>query len=469
MTKTNITMLALALVALLVFVPSSTTAIEQDQLPKGEVIENVICKADLHQSYSLFLPSAYTPEKSWPILYAFDPVARGKIPVNLFKDAAERFGFIVAGSNNSRNGIQVGAIIEALWADTHQRFSIDERRVYAAGFSGGARVACSVGYLNPGAVAGVIACSGGFPPSISPSPSTPFVLFGTAGTEDFNFPEMQQLKRKLDGAGVANRLAIFEGGHDWAPPNLCAEAMGWMEVQAMKAGKRAKDDVLIDELLAEKTREARNYEASKNTYEAYLAYDALAAEFKGLRDVSQFEASAQVLRTSKEIKEALKNEKADEEKQMSLMAKFQSLEQPQELSTYAETMAQFRAAISDLTKQSEQNRNLSDRRVARRVLQSLLVETYEEVNALYQKKNYASIPGKLELAAAIRPKDARVFYDLAVAYSRIGNKGKSLAALSRAIENGFTDVAKIEQNDDFATLRNEAEYKRLLAGLKKTM
>lgn len=469
MTTTNITILALALVALTLFVPSSTPGIEQDQLVRGEVIEKVACKSDPQQSYSLFLPSAYTPEKRWPILYAFDPAARGKIPVNLFKDAAERFGFIVAGSNNSQNGIQVGAIIEALWTDTHQRFSIDEQRVYAAGFSGGARVASSFGYLNPGSVAGVIACSGGFPASISPSPSIPFVLFGTAGTEDFNFPEMQQLKRKLDGAGVANRLAVFEGGHDWAPSNLCAEAISWMEIQAMKAGKRPKDDPLINDLFAEKTREARGYETSQKPYEAYLAYEALATEFRGLRDVSEFEANAQRLRTSKEIKDALKSEKADEEKQASLMARFQSFEQPQEFSTSAEAMAQFRAAVSDLTKQSEQTKDPNDRRVARRVLQSLLVDTYEAVNALYQKKNYASIPGKLELAAAIRPRDARVFYDLAVAYSRIGNKGKSLAALSRAIENGFTDVVKIEQNDDFAALRNEAEYKRLLAGLKKTM
>lgn len=151
------------------------------------------------------------------------------------------------------------------------------------------------------------------------------------------------------------------------------------------------------------------------------------------------------------------------------MTRFQSFEQPQELSTSAETMAQFKAAVSDLTKQSEQTKDMSDRRVARRVLQSLLVDTYQQVSALYQNKNYASIPAKLERAALIIPKDAQVFYELAVAYSRLGNKGKSLAALGRAIENGFTDAARMEQNDEFAALRSEAEYKRLLAGLKKTM
>ena len=440
---------------------------EVDELPRGEVIEKVTCKADPQQSYSLFLPSRYTRDKKWPILYAFDPAARGKLPVNLFKEVAERFDFIVAGSNNSRNGVQVAPMIAALWADTHARISIDERRVYTTGFSGGARVASAVGLTYPG-VAGVIACSGGFPPRVSPSPSVPFVFFGTTGTEDFNFPEMQQLKRKLDAAGVPNRLALFEGGHDWAPAELCGDAIAWLEIQAMKTGRRAKDEALIDQLFDEGSKEARALEAAQKSYEAYGVYEALADEFKGLRDVKEFEASIERLKTLKEIKAAIKDERAQEEKQDNLMAKFQTLiRQLQDLSTYPQTIAELRLAIADLAKQAEEKQDPSRHQVARRVLQLLLVQTYEEANALYQLKNYALIPGKLEVAAELKPKNAQVFYDLAVAYARIGNKTRAMAALSRSIENGFADLAEIEQNQNFATLRNEAAYERLVAELKK--
>jgi hypothetical protein len=49
----------------------------------------------------------------------------------------------VAGSNNSRNGPmpEIQAAVSALLTDTEARFPIDSRRVYATGFSGGARVA----------------------------------------------------------------------------------------------------------------------------------------------------------------------------------------------------------------------------------------------------------------------------------------------------------------------------------------
>jgi hypothetical protein len=60
--------------------------------------------------------------------YAFDPGARGKLPVERFKEAAEKYGWILAGSNNSRNGpLQPSAEAwRALWQDTHDRFAIDQ-------------------------------------------------------------------------------------------------------------------------------------------------------------------------------------------------------------------------------------------------------------------------------------------------------------------------------------------------------
>jgi poly(3-hydroxybutyrate) depolymerase len=182
----------IALLALLVLTASSRGfASQPDEWPRGEIVESVACKSDPQQSYALYLPSHYTPDKKWPMLYAFDPGARGKLPVSLFKDAAEKFGFVVVGSNNSKNGIQVAAVVQTLWADTHARLSIAEKRIYTTGFSGGSRVAFATALAYQGAVAGVIACSASFPGNASPAPGLAFVVFATTGTEDFNFPEMK--------------------------------------------------------------------------------------------------------------------------------------------------------------------------------------------------------------------------------------------------------------------------------------
>ncbi|HEV7473390.1 MAG TPA: hypothetical protein VGN90_05020 [Pyrinomonadaceae bacterium] len=459
----NLTGLLLALA----FAYTPLAAQPSEQSRQAEGIETVTCKADPEQSYALFLPPGYTPEKKWPILYAFDPLARGAVPVKLFQAAATRFGFIVVGSNNSRNGIDVNAIIKMLWADTHERFSIDEQRVYTTGFSGGARIASAVALSYRGAVAGVIAASGGLSPGARLSSSNPFVFFGTAGTDDFNFPEMQQLKRKLDETGTINRLAIFAGDHSWPPAELCSEAVGWLEIQAMNSGIRARDEKLIDERLSLRTKSARDYEAAQDFYNAYLEYEALVTEFRGLRNTNEFAATLERLRSSKEVRAAIMSERSEEESQASLAAKLQSqITGLPGAENYPEAMIELKANLSDLAKKSEAGKIVAEQRVARRVLRSLTIRIYEEAFALKQRKNYASIPAKLEVLTIITPQDPRVFYELAVAYARVGNKSKATKALGGAIERGFSDVARIEQNEDFAILRDDANYQKLLAGLK---
>src|SRR5262249_48470365 len=104
---------------------------QTDSIPRGRIVERVEALSDSSQSYALYLPSNYTPDRKWPVLYAFDPGARGRLPVERFKEAAEKYGWIVVGSNNSRNGpwsVSVNAW-NAMQTDTHQRFAIDDERM----------------------------------------------------------------------------------------------------------------------------------------------------------------------------------------------------------------------------------------------------------------------------------------------------------------------------------------------------
>ena len=115
---------------------NSRLAPQASGVPKGQIVEKVICLNDPNQSYALYLPSNYSPDRKWPILYAFDPRARGKLPLERFKEAAEQYNWIVVGSNNSRNGpLQLAVDAwNAIVKDTHERFAIDDNRVYATGF-----------------------------------------------------------------------------------------------------------------------------------------------------------------------------------------------------------------------------------------------------------------------------------------------------------------------------------------------
>ena len=56
----------------------------QPVIPVGQVVEKVACARDPNETYALYLPSNYVSTRKWPILYALDPGARGRIPVERF-------------------------------------------------------------------------------------------------------------------------------------------------------------------------------------------------------------------------------------------------------------------------------------------------------------------------------------------------------------------------------------------------
>lgn len=65
---------------------SLALAITQTQsIPRGQVVERVEALSDASQSYARYLPSNYTPDRKWPVLYAFDSGARGRAPVERLK------------------------------------------------------------------------------------------------------------------------------------------------------------------------------------------------------------------------------------------------------------------------------------------------------------------------------------------------------------------------------------------------
>ena len=165
------------------------TAASAQKLPRGEIVEMSVSARRL-PALRAVPPVVFQSLAT----VAGDPGLRWRRRrpegVERYRDAAEKYGYVVAGSNNSRNGPwNVGLdAAAAMTADIKRRFPIDLKRMYTAGMSGGARVAIMVAQNSP-EIAGVLASSAGY--------STAFhrvralSIFGSAGTEDFNYREMR--------------------------------------------------------------------------------------------------------------------------------------------------------------------------------------------------------------------------------------------------------------------------------------
>ena len=351
--------------AFAILLAAASAASAQD-LPRGTIVEDVKCAADPSQSYALYLPTNYSTSRQWNLLIGFHPGARGRAIVERFQAAAEQYGYIVAASNTSRNGPWAvsAAAAKAMSIDLGQRFAIDPRRIYATGMSGGARVALQIA-LNNESIAGVIASSAGYPDS-QPRSSVKFALFGTAGTEDFNYIEMRVLDRKLKSP---HRLAVFEGGHTLPPESVALEAIEWMEIQAMKSGRRSRDEAVIDRLL-EKRRAA--VAAATNDVEAVHLLEAIAADFTGLRDVAAEAARSKQLSQQADVKKALSRERDADAAESQMLTEIFELEASLgEDERRATAMMSLRDRLSRLAKKAGAETESAERSQARRVLRAV--------------------------------------------------------------------------------------------------
>ena len=292
---------AAGLAALLLVRPEGAAA---QSFPRGVIVDEVRCADDPSESYALYLPSDYTPDRAWNLLLAFHPAARGQVLVETYRAAAERYGYVVAASTTSRNGSwDVSAkAVRAMSRDVGRRFVIDAGRLYLTGHSGGARVAMEVA-LGPNDIAGVIASSAGFPDA-KPRRSVRFAVFATAGTEDFNYLEM----RRLDAALTSpHHLHVFDGGHAVPPTEVAMEAIEWLEVEAMRSSRRAVDASLVEALFAARGREVDA--AADPAVRLRLLRDVV-ADFAGLRDLTAERARLAAMDRDAEVTRALAADRA---------------------------------------------------------------------------------------------------------------------------------------------------------------
>jgi pimeloyl-ACP methyl ester carboxylesterase len=200
--------------------------------------------------YALYIPARGNP-KAMPVVFFFDPHGDGTLPLNKYKTLAEAYGFILVGSNLSKNGNDwptTENIWNKLYGDVRQRLKIDDRRLYTCGFSGGAKVASYVAIQHPG-IRGVIAGGAGLPDGVSAS-DLPFSFTALAGEGDMNLTEMVAITAELDKTRTRHRIIVFDGKHEWAPVTVMERAFAGWQLEAMHDGLLPRDPAFVGRIAA---------------------------------------------------------------------------------------------------------------------------------------------------------------------------------------------------------------------------
>jgi len=468
-----------------VFAQDSTG--EGTALTSGKVLPHISCSAHPEQSYALYLPSNYSAERQWPLVISSDPGARGTVPLELQREAAEKFGYVLASSNNSRNGPWKPRLeaTDAMLQDVQKRVSVDTGRLYFAGFSGGARASSQFAAMC-NCAAGVMLSGAGFSRDVTAAASSAFPVYSAAGLVDFNYGEVVELQDGLTKAGYPHWFRSFEGSHEWAPAAVMEEALAWFRIQAMKAQREARDQGFIDAQFTKARDRAVGFEQASDLLSAWREYAQIAATYDGLADVSAIRAKAEELGKSKAVRDAVKREGNQFADQARLTADItaaivgpgaevvgvpalgagmaggpRTTGEP----GVRENSHGVSEEIAHLRQLANEEKRPERARVYKRAVGEVFITAMESGSGFLEAKSYARAVAAFEAATVAAPNSEWAWSQMAVACAHVGKNKQALNALKEvrrvtADVPGFQEWLKTEKA--FERVRLTAEFQSLI-------
>ncbi len=425
-----------------------TASAPKEALTSGQVYANFTLRNDPTKQVTLYLPKAHDGATPIPLLLGFDSHARGEMVIDKYKSLAEREGFALAVSNDSKNGLQPQLslqIANTTLDDLKVRLNVDPKRIYLTGFSGGARVAALTAQ-NRNDIAGVIGCAAGYQPDMQ---GQNFSYYGIVGVEDFNFLELMSLDRVLESLAPPYRIQTWGGGHAWPEEPIMAEAWEWMEFRAMAYGTAPKDSTRIEALRTELQKEidrckgADCYELNKLLY-SYL---------RELEDVEGLKAEIKRLAGEKAYQDERAGMLALEAKEMELREKCQHDIGVMDLGYWQTEVSRMTKAGKPETDEGWMNR---------RILGFMSLVAYSYSNQSLGMNDLPNAEKYIGIYELVDPPNSEHAYFKAKLRVRQGRLNEAIPALQQAVALGFEDRARIEADPDFTGLRGDPVYQGLL-------
>ena len=117
---------------------------------------------------------------------------------------------------------------------------------------------------------------------------------------------------------------------------------------------------------------------------------------------------------------------------------------------------------------AEQEKDFDGRFAAQRQILRIFLHSFEASRSLLVHKRNAEALACLEIAAQAAPRNPYLSFSLARAQALNSQDEEALRTLRAAVEEGFNDLDRVEEEPAFDSLRAEADYQKVLAKMRES-
>ncbi len=438
---------------------------QQLTLKKGSVIDEVAVNDSIKESFSLYLPTDFDMTKEWPVVLVFDMQGRGKRVVSMFREAAEKEGYILAASNNIQDTLALSKnvlISSRMLNRVYSILPIKKSRIYTGGFGAGARMASLLPTFIK-EIRGVISCGSALANAEVLSSKRPFHFIGIVGKEDYNYRTMLSSRKLLNNLKFPHQLLIFEGGVEWPSSDYLKKALNVFTLAAMAKGDEPRNEELIDTAYLKSLGET-NVLVTENKP---LMAQALLLEtmniFRPFKNVDSLKSSLKTLRKTKLFKTYTRSQNAAFFKENLIKEDYVYYLEEDVITYNYNNLGWWKFQMEELTKY-EKGKNIFEKQMAARLksfLNALIADNIDAIKAtsIVDEEALTFLWMVNTITDAQNPKP---YLKVISNSSRVEDFGTALFYLEELLKMGYSNKTELYELNHTALLRITPEFNKLM-------
>lgn len=271
-----------------------------------------------------------------------------------------------------------------------------------------------------------------------------FVL--CCGQEDVAHFELEDGRRELKSRGWKALSIRFEGGHEWPPPAVCAEALEALEMGAMERGWIPLDPERKRAFLARRNSAAEAAEAQGENLLAMRLWEDLGGRFADL----------------------------EARRRASALSRTPGVRQEQDLETVADRLREeltrlrptrpYGAELGRLHSRLKQAAP-AEALMLRRVLVGELLDLRMAAAAAIERKQWARAEAIIAAMVVLDDRQPRHLVTLAGVRFQQGHPDRAMQCLRQALQEGYKDSRRLREHPLLQGLRDHPGFQQLLRDL----
>ncbi|WP_109097716.1 hypothetical protein [Aquimarina sp. AU58] len=273
-------------------------------LKKGVVTDSLIIPSSGNH-FSIYLPKSFDLNKSWPLLLGFDSSGNTGKTAQLYREAAEEQGYIVAISNflEQQEAQKKVEYVSDFINHIFSLFPIQKGRIYIAGVQEDAKLASLLAALYPNEVFGVIAIEDTYFYDSRIRIKKNFSYQGIVGVDNHKYQDFFNIKKYLKSRAVPADVYVYEKDSGLLLNKQIKKALSDFTLRAMNKGRMPKDSIWVKNLFKREMKQVELYLNQDKFLNAFDEVKRIRLKYGTFFNTNDLKEKQKEIRKTKEYKQ----------------------------------------------------------------------------------------------------------------------------------------------------------------------